>query len=711
MIVKIVLMLNASVCLLISSSAQIVSDSAISILEKVVINHELQTYKVNDPSASLRIATSLKSFPQNIQVVTSKTIDDQQIIDMADGVVRNVSGAAASIHESWGNYANITMRGGSITSFRNGMNVKMPWGPLTEDMSMVDRIEFVKGPATFMYSNGEGSGLYNVVTKKPTGKNSNEVRLTYGSFDLTRIAVDIDGTLNKHSTLLARLNVMGKCMKSHRQFDFNNRFAVAPVITFRPDDKTLLTAEYNFQHVKMAALGAAYLFSLKMGDLPRNNSMLEPNLEPTFINDHHLFVTTDHRFSEYFKINAQVAWMKLNQTGSSVWPAFPVGLQNDGSLTRSISNWDALSEIIQGQIHIISKFSTGIIDHHLLGGVDMSYNRYYADFYQLFNISGYDEEENSVPFNIYSPVHGMIAEDALPQFDRRISLKQRGYYRPSQKGSGLYVHDEIHFCGDKLRLTIAGRYTGLIQRNDDVYSNDKRLTPRLAISYNLPNATTAYILYDCSFTGQPGVDSSMNVFKPLTATNIEGGLKRHWLQDKMNFIISIYRLTRSNMIIILPGFGNKAVQTKQTKTQGIEFDIKGDMSRHIAVIANYSYTVCSITKSSDQSNSGNEADLLGSAKHIANAWINYRIADQWNVSLGYQWQGRRLSHLPDYHRADANVSFRMKHLTIALNANNLLNSYLYAGAPFEFNNDISSSEYYFQVEPGINFRACVAYRF
>ena len=58
------------------------------------------------------------------------------------------------------------------------------WGPLTEDMSFVDHIEFVKGPAGFMLANGDPSGLYNVVTKKPTGQTKGEVSFTLGSFDL-----------------------------------------------------------------------------------------------------------------------------------------------------------------------------------------------------------------------------------------------------------------------------------------------------------------------------------------------------------------------------------------------------------------------------------------------------------------------------------------------------------------------------------------------
>lgn len=73
---------------------------------------------------------------------------------------------------------NINMRGSQVTAFRNGMNVKMPWGTLAEDMSMVERIEFVKGPAGFMMGNGDPSGFYNVVTKKPTGVNKGEATLS-----------------------------------------------------------------------------------------------------------------------------------------------------------------------------------------------------------------------------------------------------------------------------------------------------------------------------------------------------------------------------------------------------------------------------------------------------------------------------------------------------------------------------------------------------
>lgn len=90
-------------------------------LQEVVVRDE-NRYKNSEVSSSLRLMTPILETPQNIQIVTSKILADQQIISMSDGLVRNVSGAARVEH--WGDlYANITMRGSQIQAFRNGFNV------------------------------------------------------------------------------------------------------------------------------------------------------------------------------------------------------------------------------------------------------------------------------------------------------------------------------------------------------------------------------------------------------------------------------------------------------------------------------------------------------------------------------------------------------------------------------------------------------------
>jgi len=87
-------------------------------LEDVTIAGINEKYKVSLPSATLRLNEPLLEAPQNIQIVSSQAIKDQQIISMSDGLIRNVSGAVRLEH--WGDmYTNILMRGSQIQAMRN----------------------------------------------------------------------------------------------------------------------------------------------------------------------------------------------------------------------------------------------------------------------------------------------------------------------------------------------------------------------------------------------------------------------------------------------------------------------------------------------------------------------------------------------------------------------------------------------------------------
>ena len=149
------------------STVEFVLNETSAQLSEIVVIGDRDGYKADKTSQSLRLQSPLLETPQNIQIVTKDILKDQQVISMSDGLVRNVSGAVRLEH--WGDlYTNITARGSQLQAFRNGFNVvNSYWGPLTEDMSFVDHIEFVKGPAGFMLANGDPSGLYNVVTKTP----------------------------------------------------------------------------------------------------------------------------------------------------------------------------------------------------------------------------------------------------------------------------------------------------------------------------------------------------------------------------------------------------------------------------------------------------------------------------------------------------------------------------------------------------------------
>lgn len=677
-------------------------------LNEVVVTANKNSFKTNRLSGSLRLQSPILEIPQNIQVVTSKLINDQQIFDMLEGVTRNVSGATRIEH--WDNYARITMRGSNVGAFRNGMNVSTAWGPLTEDMSMVERIEFVKGPAGFMLANGDPSGFYNVVTKKPSGRNKGEVGLSLGSFDLYRASVDLDGKLSGDGKLLYRLNVMGQLKGSHRQFDYNNRYSVVPVLKYLIDDKTSVTLEYTHQFSEVNVIGSNYVFSKRRyADLPRNFTTAEANLAPTTMNDNSLLGIFEHKINRDWKFTAQVAYFNYQQEGASLWP-WGFDPNNDSLLQRGISSWDVSGVSKMGQMFLNGEVQTGHISHKILAGLDMSNKDYYHDWNQGAALG-------SANFNIYAPVHGTAT---APVFDRSKSLRERGvrYY---DAYTGLYAQDEIGFLNNRLRFTFAGRYTTL--KTGDVYSGDYRrskFTPRLGLSYSVDKNTALYLLRDQSFLENYGSDWQGKSFDPVTGDNVEAGIKRDWINGKWNSTVSFYQITRNNVLTAdmdhpnpAGGYFNK--QAGQQQTKGIEVDLHGQIFRGLDVILNYAFTDAKTTKDSKKENIGNQ--VAGSSRHVQNSWLNYKIdrgaLAGLGISLGYQYQVKRSpwyvfdgseNSLPDYFRLDGSLSYQKDKIGFNLVVNNILDRYLYSGAPY-------ADYFYWQAEPGTNVRLSVAYRF
>lgn len=698
-----------------SKQVDVVSDKSVNVnfelseskreLAEVVVTANPSKYVADYPSVSLRLKTPLLEIPQNVQIVTQQILKDQQIFDMLEGVTRNVSGATRMEH--WDNYALIYMRGSQIAAFRNGMNVTMVWSPQPEDMSMVERIEFVKGPAGFMLANGEPSGFYNVVTKKPTGITKGEIGMTVGSFNTYRATLDLDGKLDKEGRLLYRLNVLGQSKGSHRPFEYSNRISVAPVIKYKLSDKTSVTAEYTYQKNIMSIIGANYSFSAKgYEDLPVNFTSAEDNMKPSILKETSAFVTMVHNFDNNWKFTGQIAYINSQQTGQTLWPS---GISaNKDTLYRGTTLWDYEGESKVGQFFVNGDVKTGGLRHRILAGIDMGDKSFYHDWSQGGALK---------PLNIYNPVYGTISASEYPVFDRSKDLRERGvHYRQSYVG--YYAQDEIGMFNDKLRLTLAGRFT--TASDLDPYSGEieaSKFTPRVGLSYSIDKNTSAYAVYDQAFVPQAGADVNGKSFKPVTGDNVELGFKREWFGGNWVTGLSLYKITKNNVLTSDPNNINFSVQLGQTVTKGIEFDIRGQITDELDVTANYAYTDGVVTKDTDPTKEN--ITIPGISSHISNAWVNYRFKDNvlkgLGLSLGAQYQGGRTSwyvfdgtsqSLPDYFRLDGAVSYQLNKFTVSLNVNNITSKYLYSGAYYNW-----GGFYYWQAEPKINSRLNIMYKF
>ena len=695
-------------------------------LSEIVVRGERDGYKADVPSKSLRLQSSLLETPQNIQIVTSDVLKDQQIISMSDGLIRNVSGVTRAEH--WGDlYANISARGSQIQAFRNGFNVvNSYWGPLTEDMSFVDHIEFVKGPAGFMLSSGDPSGLYNVVTKKPTGITKGEASITTGSYGLFRTALDLDGKLSSDGKLLYRLNLSAQNKNSHRANEYNNRYVIAPVISYQLDEKTKVTFEYDYQRANMSNVGSFYVFSKEQYEaFPVDYTILPAGTPGTKIDDHSFYLNLQHEFDENWKITAQAARFIYNQIGTSMWPSV---VNQDGIYIRRISIWDAKSTMTMAQVFVNGDVATGSVRHRILAGLDMASKEYVADWGQT-----HDLDTAGAEFDPRNPYLGLPV-NGFPRFDRLTPLAERAQIvggLMDQRYSSIYVQDELGFLENKVRLTVALRYTDL-QQSAWGAPPDKaeHITPRAGLSASLNKQLSVYALYDQAFIPQTGIMANGGEVQPITGNNMEVGIKKDWFNG-WNTTFSVYRILKNNELTADPMDPNSgmSIELGHKRAQGVEFDLRGTIVSGLNLIANYAYTDSRVTEVAEGVTFPVEGSVVpGFAKHTMNAWLTYKLRKGALKGLGFSagytglldratyWEAAPDpdKEMVNYFKLDAGVFWEKDKIKITANVFNVLDEFLYSGSYESWMTDAegaASPLYSYQTEAPRNVRFSIGYKF
>ncbi|WP_346237637.1 TonB-dependent siderophore receptor [Niabella insulamsoli] len=710
-----------------TADINIIVNLSLKDLEEVIIKGTRNKYKNEEVSSSLRLQTPILELPQNIQVISSQIMADQQVFDIVDGITRNISGATRQGH--WDNqYANIRMRGSKIPAFRNGMNIEASWGPTAEDAAMIERIEFVKGPAGFMLANGEPGGFYNVVTKKPTGYTKGSATFSAGSFSTYRGALDFDGKLSSDGRLLYRLNLAAQQKDFHTKYNYSNRYMVAPVLSYLIDDATTLTLEYTYQGSKYLSNGN-YSFSPKQfADPGIGNDFFygDPTFEPGRIRDHSVYAYLDHQINSRWKAHAQIAYFNFNMEANSTWLNY---MRANGDMPRYWSISGEQGENRFGQFSFSGEERTGGIRHRILMGADFGNKKFWGDFRTIL------DSIPAAPLNVYNPVYGLPGA-IFPVLDRSQDIRVLAggsNYVSVVSYASAYAQDELAFFDDQLRLSLGLRFTSAetVGKTKAAQINSNVFSPRVGLSYSITKDMAAYALYDQSFVPVAGTNWQGEAFEPIRGNDIEAGLKKDWFNGHWTSSISAYIITRKNALVADPDpdhvVGGQTFQAQlgETKTKGIEVDITGEVLPGLNLNANYALTDSKISEDSRAENIGNVTP--NTAKHTANGWLNYRV--QKGAFEGFGLMGgvsalidRHISttkepNFPNYFRADGGLSYQKGRYSISMLVNNLLNHQrlLTAGSISNPSNALKAkgavTYYSYIVEPRRNMRIGITYRF
>ncbi len=197
------------------------------------------------------------------------------------------------------------------------------------------------------------------------------------------------------------------------------------------------------------------------------------------------------------------------------------------------------------------------------------------------------------PIDIFSPVYGAPRPVGLPLTT----------VKTSDEWYGVYFQDQIDLL-ENLHLLGGGRYDGAtsasqLDTNPADKTKDEAFSPRVGLVYQPLSWLALYGSYVESFgAANAELSRTGEAFDPETATQYEAGLKTELLDGKLSATLAFYHLTKQNILTADPVDPNFSVQTGEARSQGIEFDLSGEITPSWSVIASYAFTEAEITKSS-----------------------------------------------------------------------------------------------------------------
>jgi iron complex outermembrane recepter protein len=190
-------------------------------------------YRGEVSSGGARIDADVRDLPVSISVVTEELIDDRQVRNLKE-LADNVAGVRprqSSTGQFTMDYTVRGFQGFGLGLAQNGYRVE--GFSASFETQNVERVEFLKGPASVLYgASGALTGLVNVVTKTPQSDTFLNIDITGGAPAYGRAG--FDGNVQLSSTLDFRLNGAVTNEKIINAFQDVYAQSLAPSLRWRP---------------------------------------------------------------------------------------------------------------------------------------------------------------------------------------------------------------------------------------------------------------------------------------------------------------------------------------------------------------------------------------------------------------------------------------------------------------------------------------------
>jgi len=632
-----------------------------------------------DSGTATKTSTSILETPQSISVVTDRQMRDRGIHGVEEAVwyVAGTRGGqyGDDTRSDW-----MMIRGFSPARYLDGLAmVDGAWtgGSRIEPYGL-ERIDVLKGPASVNYGAMPPGGMVNFVSKRPTEETLREVEVQLGNHDLKQAAFDFGGKLNDSGTLLYRLTGLARNSDNIIDFVHDDRYYLAPAITWKPDEANTLTVLARWQKADTVEAGGFLPLegTLEPGANGRRISRSFFGGEPGTSDYDKTLQSLGYEFSHdfgggtSFHQNARYSDAKVDASHANIGL---FGLQDDfipGSdpdrtlLARYYYPRLDKSNSIALDNNLQFRFATGRAQHTLLAGLD--YRRMRDDYASAFAFG-------VPPIDAYDPVYGAALD--VPDFtSRQIQV---------QSQIGLYLQDQIRI--DRWAVTVGARQDWVGTDTDErlggshAHQSDDKATGRIGVNYLFDNGITPYVGYSTSFQPTVGTDFNGKAFSPTTGEQIEAGIKYQPPGTQLLATVAAYQITQQNTLTVDPEHTLYSVQQGETRVRGIELEGRWNIGNGFSVYGAYTYTDSEVTRTTAPGTLGKQIALQ--PRNQASLGADYTFTTGalagFGFGAGVRYTGSQYGDIynlwqtPSYTLWDAALHYDVAQWRLQVNAANL----------------------------------------
>jgi catecholate siderophore receptor len=668
-------------------------------------------YQVGTAGGTGRATAPLLSTPQTVTVVPQQIIREQASSTVMDAL-RNVPGITFRAGEGGAQGDVPYIRGFDARNdiFRDG--VRDP-GWYTRDSFAVDSVEVLKGPSSFMFGRGSTGGVINLNSKWPifgaapvpytspypvkalptkapfaVGPSADfvDVTTTFHTGPGARGLLDANKQLGENAA--ARIQVMGQRYDiPGRDHVEENRWGVAPSLTYKFNEQTRATFAYIYQHDdSVPDRGVPYLpagwglprfpapvsrdtwYGIKSGPFP----------DVEKIDAHVATARFVHEFTNDIKVTNTSRYVNVDRFQRATLPS-PNTIPNPPfNLATFMYNpnrqWTEVSnELFANNTDLSAKFSTGWVRHSLVAGVDVTREERSQRTRQF--VSG-----SADPTNFYEP-------DAY-----RFGGDWGAFNTPTISNAtnvGAYLADQAKLT-DWFELLGGVRYDNFDAeagpQNGAIQSRVDRLWSwRVGGVFHPTSNSSIYAMHGTSFNPSAefltfGNNNPANI-GPEENETTEFGVKADVLDRRLSLTGAVFRTDKTNARIPDPAGGPSQVLGGVVRIEGIELGAIGRITEQWQVFAGYTHLRSEVIEHPDLVGK----EFVNTPENAFSLWTTYDVTQKWTVGGGAffvdaVWgNAANETRVPSYWRFDAMTSYKITNNIVAqLNIYNITNEYYYA---------------------------------